>query len=85
MLIPAANKENLMLKKELLEAVKQDLFHIYAARTIDDGIELLTDTPAGALNNKGEFPEESIHFKVNQRIDALNRNLKKYAHPGDRV
>lgn len=84
-LIPAANKENLMLKKELLEAVKQDLFHIYAARTIDDGIELLTDTPAGALNNKGEFPEESIHFKVNQRIDALNRNLKKYAHPGDRV
>ncbi|MEJ2163813.1 MAG: hypothetical protein P8X60_11095 [Robiginitalea sp.] len=79
-LIPAANKDNLMLKSEVVEAVKKDLFHIWAIRTIDEGLELLTGIPAGKMKASGEYTEDTIHFKAFRRIDQLNRALKKYSN-----
>jgi lon-related putative ATP-dependent protease len=79
-LIPAANKENLILKNEVVEAVKEGLFHIWAVRTIDEGLELLTGIPAGKMKASGEYTKDSIHFKVFQRIDQLNLTLKKYSN-----
>ena len=79
-LIPAANKENLILKNEVVEAVKEGLFHIWAVRTIDEGLELLTGIPAGKMKASGEYTKDSIHFKAFQRIDQLNLTLKKYSN-----
>ncbi|GAG30494.1 unnamed protein product, partial [marine sediment metagenome] len=59
-MIPRANKKNLMLRKEVLDAVKQGTFHIYQVASVEEGIEILTGVPAGKSNKKGKYPEGSV-------------------------
>ncbi len=63
-LIPKSNVNDLMLRKDIVEAVEQDEFQIYAIETIDQGIEILTSVTAGELDDEGQYPEDSINFKV---------------------
>jgi len=67
-LIPAANRKHLMLRQEVLDAAAAEKFHIYAATTIDEGIEILTGLQAGRRNEQGKFPENSINQKVERRL-----------------
>jgi lon-related putative ATP-dependent protease len=70
-LIPASNIKHLMLRKDVVEAVKNGKFHIYPIETIDQGIEILTDVPAGEPDGEGKFPEGSINGKVHARLQEL--------------
>jgi predicted ATP-dependent protease len=70
-MIPRANKKNLMLKKDVLDAVKQNEFHIYQVATVEEGIEILTGVPAGKPNKKGKYPEGSVY-------GAVQKKLKQY-------
>ncbi|MBI1195586.1 MAG: AAA family ATPase [Gammaproteobacteria bacterium] len=67
-LIPAANAGDLMLRADVREAVAEGRFHVYAVDHIDEGIELLTGVPAGEMDEEGEYPEESINFRVAQQL-----------------
>ena len=64
-MIPASNVQNLMLKEEVVDAVKQGKFHIYSVSTIDEGIELLTGVKAGKKIN-GVYEEGSVNARVDQ-------------------
>lgn len=70
-LIPVANVKHLMLRQDIVEAAAAGQFHIYPVTTIDEGIELLTGTPAGERNAKGNYPKGTINFLVEQRLQAL--------------
>jgi predicted ATP-dependent protease len=70
-LIPKQNLENLMLRKDVIDAVEKQQFHIYAIGTIDEGIELLAGVPAGKRDKKGRFKPETIHGKVEKRLQEL--------------
>ncbi len=70
-LLPAANKRNLMLREEVIAAVEDGRFHIWAMDHVDDGIEMLTGAPAGQRDSDGAFPPESVHGLVQQRLQAL--------------
>lgn len=75
-LIPASNVGNLMLKREVIEAVSQGLFHIYPVATVDEGMEILTGLPAGQRNAAGHFPPETINARVEQRlVDYAERSI----------
>jgi len=63
-LIPKSNVNDLMLRQDVVEAVEQEMFNIYAVETIDQGIEILTGVVAGELNEEGHYPEDSINYKV---------------------
>ncbi|MBF7095505.1 ATP-binding protein [Alkalibacter mobilis] len=76
-LLPEENVSDLMLKDEVLEAVKAGKFHIYTVKTIKEGIELLTDLPAGEENEKGEYPEGSVFYKVTKRLSEAEAYMKK--------
>jgi predicted ATP-dependent protease len=78
-LIPHQNVKNLMLAEDVIEAVKADMFHIYAVETIDEGIEILTGVPAGSKTASGGFTRGSIHYKVNQKIKQLAKPIPKRA------
>ncbi|MBT8394352.1 MAG: AAA family ATPase, partial [Bacteroidia bacterium] len=78
-LIPIGNRDNLMLKQEVIHAVKDGLFKIWAVKTIDEGIEILTGIPSGKRLKNGSFSKSSVHFRVDQRIDELNKNLRQYS------
>ena len=56
-IIPRTNVVNLMLREDVVQAVEDGKFSIYAIDTVDDGIELLTGVPAGKMNKKGQFPK----------------------------
>ena len=71
-MIPIQNVMNLNLNDEVVEAVKNEKFHIYAISTIDEGIEILTDVPAGKKDKYGHFPSGTINYLVYEK-------LKKYA------
>lgn len=70
-LIPHQNVKNLMLKPQVVEAVKAGTFHIYAVKTIEEGIELLTGMKAGTKLSSGEFEPGTVFHKVAAK-------LKKY-------
>lgn len=71
-LMPYQNIKNLNLNDEVIKAVKDGTFHIYAIKTVDEGIELLTGVPAGKKNKNGEYTVGTVNYLVNEK-------LKKYA------
>ena len=71
-MIPKSNEKNLNLSYEVIEAVKDKKFHIYAISTIEQGIELLTGVPAGKKDLSGRFPAGSINCLAYAK-------LRKYA------
>jgi ATP-dependent Lon protease len=77
-LIPHANTEDLMLKNDVIEAVKQGKFHIYAVKTISQGIELLTNIKAGEKDVKGAYPKDSINYLVDRRLKELVKIWKDF-------
>lgn len=74
-IVPRGNMDNLMLKPDVIEAVKQGQFHIWAVDTIDQGIEILTGLKAGNRLKRGGFTKDSVHDQVDRRIRILNSNL----------
>ena len=77
-LIPRQNLRNLMLREEVVGAVRQGRFHIYSARTIDEGIEILTGVPAGEKQKDGVYPEGTISCLVNKRLEEMAERLKGF-------
>ncbi len=65
-----------MLHREVREAVTAGKFHIYQVRTVDEGLEILTGMPAGARQEDGTYPADSIHGRVMARLEQIAENLK---------
>lgn len=74
-IIPRTNVVNLMLREDVVEAVENGKFHIYAIDTVDDGVELLMGMPAGKRDKRGNFPRNSVNYRVQQ---SLNEYYKDY-------
>ncbi len=67
-IIPEANVRHLMLTREVVDAVRTGRFHVWSARTVDDGIQLLTGLTAGRRGSDGLFPEGTLHARVEKRL-----------------
>ncbi|MCK5433879.1 MAG: hypothetical protein KAI42_01140, partial [Dehalococcoidales bacterium] len=81
--IPKANLRNLMLRPEVVEAVKEGKFHIYAVSTVDEGIEVLTGMPAGKRGKDGKYPAGTINRKVADTLKEMADKLKKFYGPSN--
>jgi len=77
-MIPESNMQNLMLKEEIVDAVKQGKFHIYAVKTIDEGIEVLTGVKGGEKRQDGSFDEGTVNYKVDKRLREMAEKLKEF-------
>jgi len=78
-LIPAANVKHLMLRREVVEAVAAGRFHVYAAETVDEGVELLTGVPAGERDAAGVYPEGTVNRRVEDRLQELAEAARRFA------
>jgi predicted ATP-dependent protease len=67
-LMPASNLRNLMLRADVVKAVEDEKFYIYAVQSIDEGIEVLTGVAAGTRNAAGKFPAGSINALVEEKL-----------------
>ncbi|RLB74848.1 MAG: ATP-dependent protease, partial [Deltaproteobacteria bacterium] len=77
-IIPEANVKDLMLRKDVVEDVKKGKFHIYPIKTIDEGIEILTDIKAGERQEDGSYPKGTINFLVDKKLRDLAEGLKRF-------
>ena len=77
-LIPHQNVRNLMLRDDVIEAVKEGKFHIYPVRTVDEGIALLTGVPAGEPDPEtGAYPPATVHGHVERKLEAMHENIMR--------
>ena len=77
-LIPYQNIKNLTLSNEVIDAVKENKFHIYPVSTIDEGIEILTGVDAGKLDENGNYPVGSINYLVSEKLKKYAQNSAKF-------
>lgn len=67
-IIPYQNIKNLVLKNEVVEAVRNGMFHIYPVATITEGIEILTGVKYGKYDVEKGFEKDSISFLVHEKL-----------------
>jgi lon-related putative ATP-dependent protease len=84
-IIPRPNRRNLMLSEDVVEDVAEGRFHVHTVSAVDEGIELLTGTPAGEQDADGEYPEDTIHGRVARRLKELAKGVKKGRHSSGRA
>ena len=76
-MIPQGNVRHLMLRKDVIEAVKDSRFHIWPIATVDDGMEILTNVEAGNLQLDGSFPEHTVNHLVQDRLREFAEQMKE--------
>lgn len=77
-LIPFSNVAHLMLREDVVLAVKSRQFRIWAVKTINEGIEILTGIPAGARDAGGHFPAGTLNERVDRRLREFAECLKNF-------
>lgn len=77
-LLPVENVPDLMLREDVVEAVRQGQFHLFPVATIDEGIEILTGVQAGQRREDGKFEEGTINQLVDRRLRELAEGLRQY-------
>jgi lon-related putative ATP-dependent protease len=75
-IIPQINVKNLMLKKEVVDAVRDGKFRVYAVKTVNDALEILMGLPAGERGKDGSYPEGSVNFLVSKRLLEMSKKQK---------
>ncbi|MBM3155929.1 MAG: ATP-dependent protease [Chloroflexi bacterium] len=77
-IIPGSNVQNLMLREDVVEAIKKGKFTVYSVKNVDEGIEILTGIKAGKRLKSGKFPRGSINGMVQDRLEQLAKGLKEF-------
>ena len=83
-IIPHQNIQNLMLRNDVVEAVKEERFHIYPVKTIDEGIEILTGVKPGERKEDGTFEEGTVNYLINEELQRLAKSWKTFTAPADK-
>lgn len=80
-IIPAANVKHLMLRQDVIDAVRDRRFFIYAVKTIDEGLEILTGIRAGEKRPDGTFPEGTVNERARLKLLDYAERRRLYAIP----
>jgi predicted ATP-dependent protease len=70
--IPRTNVQHLMLREDVVAAVRAGTFHVWAVDSVDQAIELLTGIPAGSPDAKGQVPVGSVNHRVATQLTRLS-------------
>jgi lon-related putative ATP-dependent protease len=74
--IPRQNVEDLMLPQQIVDANKKGKFAIYSIDKIEDGVEIMMNTPAGELNSDGTYSKGSVFALVQEKLESLRKAAK---------
>jgi predicted ATP-dependent protease len=77
-IIPYQNVKNLMLKDEVIDAVKKGRFNVYPVGNIDEGVEILTGVEAGKKRADGTYREGTINYLINERLRKMAEQQKAF-------
>jgi lon-related putative ATP-dependent protease len=77
-IIPVQNVDDLMLSDEIVTAVRKKQFNIWAVKTVDEGISILTGRPAGERGADGTFAPQTVNGLVDTRLRDMANALRKF-------
>ncbi|HVY47025.1 MAG TPA: AAA family ATPase [Minicystis sp.] len=80
-LIPWMNRDALMLRGDVVEAIADKKFHVYAVSTVEEGIELLTGVPAGTPDENGHYPEGTVFRAAETRLKRFHQAMAELTRP----
>jgi predicted ATP-dependent protease len=83
-LIPESNVRNLMLRPDVVESIRNGEFHVYSAKTVEDGIEVLTGIEAGTPDTDGNYPPESVNGLAAARLKKFAESYREFVSHGGR-
>lgn len=83
-IIPRENVKHLMLRREVLDAVGEGRFHVWAVSSVDEGIEILTGLPAGEPDKRGRYPAGTINRRVTDKLARMARRVAAAGRAGGR-
>jgi predicted ATP-dependent protease len=67
-IIPSSNVQHLMLREDVVQAVREGRFTVYAIDSVDEALELFTGVPAGQKGADGKYPDGSINARVQEKL-----------------
>ena len=82
-IIPASNVKHLMVRSDIVDAVKKKQFRIFAVANVDEAIQILTGVPAGEALKTGGFSKGSINARVEARLVELSEIRREFGGKGD--
>jgi lon-related putative ATP-dependent protease len=77
-MIPSRNLSHLMLRTDVVDAVREKQFHVWAVATIEEGLEVLTGLPSGPRGEDGSFPPDGVFGRVDAKLDRLAEEVARY-------
>ncbi len=83
-IIPQRNIEDLMLRKDVVEAVAAGKFHVHPVQSVDQGIEILTGLAAGEKGPDGKYPAGTVNYLVDEKLHDLASRMKEFDAERDR-
>ena len=78
-IIPQDNVKNLVLREDVIQAVREGKFHIYAVSSIEEGVELLTGVPAGERRRNGTYEKGSVNYYIDQNLRRMAKKAREAA------
>lgn len=76
-IIPRRNVKNLMIRQEVVDAVKQGTFVIYPIDKVEEGLEILTGMKTGEMLADGTYPEGTVNYLVMKRLVEIGEAMEK--------
>jgi len=76
-IIPGRNVRHLMIKKDVVDAVKEGKFSIYPIDKVEEGLEILTGLPAGELKDDGTYPDGTVNYLIAKRLAEISEAMKE--------
>ena len=80
-ILPYTNVQNLMLEQDVVQAVRDGQFSVYAVKTAEEAISLLLDKPAGRPDRKGHYPRNTVFGAIQSRLEKM-REQERQDHGG---
>ncbi len=77
-MIPGANVKNLILRRDVVEAIEKQEFHLYRVSRIEEGIEILTGVGAGRPDKASCYPRDTVFGKVQERLKKYHELSLRY-------
>ena len=81
-MIPRRNLSQLMLRSDVVQAVRDGQFHVWAVCSIEEGLQVLTSTPPGSRAADGSYPRDSVFGRVDVELQRLADGVARYG-PAD--
>jgi lon-related putative ATP-dependent protease len=77
-IIPSRNRQNLMLRHDVLAAIREEKFHVYEVNTVDEALSMLTGMPAGEPDSDGKYPEGTVNHLVDAEIQRMGVVMRRF-------